>query len=149
MHWTFIIGIIYLLIVIVVCLRIVYETRSTTKTMAYLLFTIFIPIVGIIFYILFGINYWKRKLYDKKSVEDEKMLEKLKKEMAIFVDETLQPTDIAVENNKELATMLVQELRSPLTRRNKVKLLINGEVKFPEVLQQLPEKLARLFSPVL
>ena len=117
--------------------------------MAYLLFTIFIPIVGIIFYILFGINYWKRKLYDKKSVEDEKMLEKLKKEMAIFVDETLQPTDIAVENNKELATMLVQELRSPLTRRNKVKLLINGEVKFPEVLQQLPEKLARLFSPVL
>ena len=33
--------------------------------------------------------------------------------------------------------MVEKELRSPLTRRNKVKLLLNGEEKFPEVLEAL------------
>ena len=79
MNWLFITGIIYALLVIVVCLRIIYETRSTTKTIAYLLFTLLIPIVGIVFYVIFGINYWKMKLYNKKSIEDDKILQKLKR----------------------------------------------------------------------
>lgn len=71
MNWYAVALIIYALIVIVVCLRIVYETRSTTKTVAYLLFALLIPIAGIVFYILFGINYWKMKVYNKKSVEEQ------------------------------------------------------------------------------
>ena len=47
--------------------------------MAYLLLALFIPVAGIIFYILFGINFWKMKLYNKKSNEDEKVLQMLKK----------------------------------------------------------------------
>jgi cardiolipin synthase A/B len=137
MNWFYIVSIFYVLLVIVVCLRIIYETRSTGKTMAYLLFTIFIPVGGIVFYILFGINYWKIKLYNKKSIEDEKILQRLKKEMTVYADETMNPADMSDDNNKELAVMLAKELRSPLTRRNKVKLLINGEEKFPEVLEAL------------
>ncbi len=134
---TLFIVIAYLIVLIIVCLRIVYETRSNTKTMAYLLFTIFIPVVGIIFYVTFGINYWRLKLYDKKSVKDMKMLKKLKAEMAIFSDVSIGVKDIDIDNNGELATMLIKHLQSPLTRNNSVKLLINGEEKFAEVLQAL------------
>jgi cardiolipin synthase len=137
MNWFYIVSIIYVLIVIAVCLRIIYETRNTNKTLAYLLVTLFIPVGGIVFYILFGVNYWKIKLYNKKSIEDEKILERLKKQMTVYVDETIDPTDMSDENNKELAAMLAKELRSPLTRRNRLKLLINGEEKFPEVLEAL------------
>jgi cardiolipin synthase len=137
MNWYVVALIIYALIVIVVCLRIVYETRSTTKTVAYLLLALLIPVAGIVFYILFGINYWKMKLYNKKSIEDEKILKKLKKEMAAYIDETIAATDLPDENHKELAVMLAKGLRSPLTRRNRVKLLINGEEKFPEVIEAL------------
>jgi len=137
MNWFYIAGILYILIIIVVCLRIIYETRNTNKSLAYLLFTIFIPVGGIVFYILFGINYWKIKLYNKKSTEDEKILQKLKKEMKVYADETVPPTTMSDDNNKELAVMLAKELRSPLTRKNKVKLFINGEEKFPEVLEAL------------
>ena len=105
--------------------------------MAYLLLAIFIPIAGIVFYILFGINFWKTKVYSKKSGEDEKLLQRLKNEMKIYVNETSPPAELPVDNNRELAVMLEKELRSPLTRRNKVKLLINGEEKFPEVLKAL------------
>jgi cardiolipin synthase len=137
MNWTSLLAIIYIFIVIVVCLRIVYETRSTTKTMAYLMLVIFIPVGGIIFYVTFGINYWRRKLYDKKFNEDQKMLEKLKTEMIVYGDESVKASDMEVDQNRELAQMLSKELRSPLTRKNKIKLLINGEEKFPEVLNAL------------
>jgi cardiolipin synthase len=137
MDWFYIIGAIYVAIVIAVCLRVIYETRSATKTMAYLLLILFIPVGGIIFYILFGINFWKTKLYSRKSLDDEKMLTRLKKEMEVYMKETISPLDLSVENNRELAVMVEKELRSPLTRRNKVKLLLNGEEKFPEVLEAL------------
>ena len=137
MNWTSLLAIIYIIILILVCLRIVYETRSTTKTMAYLMLAIFVPVGGVIFYILFGINYWRRKLYDKKSNEDQRMLEKLKTEMIAYGDESIKPTDMEIDQNRELAQMLSKELRSPLTRKNRVKLLINGEEKFPEVLRAL------------
>src|SRR6188768_1191343 len=137
MDWFYIVGAIYIAIVIAVSLRVIYETRSATKTMAYLLLILFIPVVGVIFYILFGINFWKTRLYSRKSKDDEKMLNRLKKEMEIYMKETISPNDLSVENNRELAVMVEKELRSPLTRRNKVKLLLNGEEKFPEVLEAL------------
>ena len=35
--------------------------------------------------------------------------------------------------------MLLKDLRSPLTRNNQVKLLLNGEEKFPELMKCLKE----------
>ena len=137
MDWLYIILGIYILLLIVVSLRVIYETRSATKTMAYLLLVIFIPVGGIVFYILFGINFWKMKLYNNKSNEDEKLLQRLKNEMSAYNDEIASPDELPDENNKELARMLKKELRSPLTRKNKVKLLLNGEEKFPEVLEAM------------
>jgi cardiolipin synthase len=139
MKWSYIVLIAYILIVFFVCLRVIYDTRSATKTMAYLMLCIFVPVGGVIFYILFGINYWRRKMYDKKCGENKKMLEKLKREMAVFAAESIAASDMAADDNRELALMLVNELHSPLTRRNKVKLLINGEEKFPEVLQAISD----------
>jgi len=136
MGWIYIIGGVYLLILLAVCLRIIYETRSATKTMAYLLLAIFLPVAGIVFYLLFGVNFWKTKAYSNKAKEDEKLLEQLKKEMKIYESETVLPAELPAEN-RELAVILQKELRSPLTRRNKLKLLINGEEKFPEVLEAI------------
>ena len=107
--------------------------------MAYLLVSIFIPVGGILFYLIFGVNYWKLKLYDKKAVAGRKMLDKLEAEWGIAADKTFERTGKLLQHNKELAAMLVKELHSPLTAGNKVKLLVNGEEKFPEVLQALSE----------
>ena len=97
MDWFYIIGAVYVAIVIAVCLRVIYETRSATKTMAYLLLILFIPIGGVVFYILFGINFWKTKLYSRKSMDDEKMLNRLKKEMEIYMRETISPLDLSAD----------------------------------------------------
>ena len=137
MNWLLIYEIIYVLIVILVCLRIVYDTRNNTKTLAYLLLVIFLPIIGILFYFSFGINYRKRKIYSKKLINDDNLAKKLKADIFQYSKNTFEQNNAEVKNSKELALMLLRDGTSPLTGNNSVKLLVNGENKFPEVLKAL------------
>lgn len=138
MDWRIIAIAAYIVILILVCLRIVFETQSTNKTLAYLLFAFFIPVIGILFYITFGINYWRIKRYSKKGAEDEKILARLKT-ISQFNEVTIDPEKDSTEENGELAAMLIKDLGSPLTSNNKVELLINGENKFPVLMKAIEE----------
>jgi cardiolipin synthase len=139
MTWITILEIVYALVLIFVCFRIILDTRSITKSLAYLLFAIFVPFAGVIFYFLFGINYRTRKMYSKKLVENDVLSARLNKQIYQYSKKTLDEGDAAVQSNKELAFLLLKETLSPLTANNAVKLLINGENKFPEVLKALKE----------
>ncbi len=139
MNWWLIYEIVYLLILIFVCLRIVYDTSSTTKTLAYLLFAIFVPFAGMIFYFFFGINYRSKKMYSKKLLENHGLASKLKEDIYHYSTQTFIENDSAVQDNRELAYLLLKDIMSPLTGNNEVKLLVNGENKFPEVLQSIRE----------
>ena len=57
--------VLYIIFIVGVCLRVIWDTRSVSKTLAYLLLVIFVPVVGVIFYFSFGINYRKHKMYSK------------------------------------------------------------------------------------
>ena len=137
MGWNIIVTGCYLILLALVCLRIIFETHSTNKTLAYLLFCLFIPVAGILFYLTFGINYWRKKQYGKKSVADSRILELVQKNIERYNQVCIDIKDPAVEQNKELVSMLLKDLSSPLTADNKVTLLINGEEKFPEMLEAI------------
>jgi cardiolipin synthase len=137
MNWLLIGEIAYVIILILVCLRIIYDTRSTTKSLAYLLFAVFVPFFGMIFYFSFGINYRHRKMYSKKLYENDDLAAKFQQRMLQYSAQTFQQNHAAIIGNKELAFMVLKDSMSPLTAKNAVKLLINGEQKFPEVLQAI------------
>jgi cardiolipin synthase len=125
--------------VILVCLRIIYDTHTNNKSLSYLILAIFVPFAGMIFYFLFGINYRKRKIYSKKLTENNDLASKIKEDIYKYSKQTFNESDATVQSNKELAYMLLKDTMSPLTANNSVKLLLNGENKFPEVLQALQE----------
>ncbi|WP_276481796.1 cardiolipin synthase [Paraflavitalea pollutisoli] len=137
--WLLVYEIIYVIVVVLVCLRVIYDTRSTTKTIAYMLLVIFLPIAGIFIYFSFGINYRKRKIYNKKIVKDNKLDEQIHAEIVHYTLHNLERKNPAIAANKELAHLLLKDGSSPLTANNNVKLLVNGEQKFPEVLKALEE----------
>ncbi|WP_442587122.1 cardiolipin synthase [Pedobacter sp. AW31-3R] len=135
--WILILEILYVLIIIAVCLRIIYDTRSTTKTLAYLILTVFLPVAGIIIYFCIGTNYRKRKLYSKKITTDERMQKQIKQQV---YRESKRIWDTVPENMlkyKKLGRLLINDGTSFLSGRNKVDILINGEHKFAELLQCL------------
>ncbi|MDB5112612.1 MAG: cardiolipin synthase, partial [Mucilaginibacter sp.] len=63
MSWYVLVVSIYWILVTLVCFRILYDIRSTSKTFAYLLITILVPVVGMLIYFAVGANYRKNKLY--------------------------------------------------------------------------------------
>jgi len=136
MNWFLLAAIIYVCLVIFVCLRILYDINSTSKTFAYILVTIFFPGIGMLIYFAVGANYRKDKLYSKKIVRDNKLLAEVRNKIYHESEKTLDTGEREVRSHKKLARMLLND-DSPLTGNNEVKLLLNGENKFPEVLQAL------------
>jgi cardiolipin synthase len=139
MNWILLGEIAYFIILVLVCGRVIYDTRSVTKTLAYLLTCIFVPIFGLLFYFSFGINYHKRKLYSKKLVLDDDLFRRIKKTVITNSEQLLEESEANIPGGKELVKLLLTDNLSPLTGDNKVKLLINGEEKFPEVLSALKQ----------
>ncbi|HEU0109637.1 MAG TPA: cardiolipin synthase [Flavisolibacter sp.] len=137
MNWLLAYEIVYVMVVILVCLRIIYDTRSNIKTLAYLLLVIFLPFIGIAFYFSFGINYRKHKMYSKKLYRNSVLADKLTQAIFESSKEAFENSSPAVQSNKELAVLLLADSHSALTPGNAVKLLVNGEQKFPEVMQAL------------
>lgn len=137
MNWISLLEISYSIIVIAVCFRIIYNTRSSSKTLAYLLLTIFVPVGGMLFYFLFGINYRRRVIYSKKLIEDEEQYHELVRRVVFFSKKNLQKKAAEMGNAGSLVNLLMNDNMSPLTNGNTVKLLINGDEKFPEVFEAL------------
>ncbi|HET9485862.1 MAG TPA: cardiolipin synthase [Chryseosolibacter sp.] len=137
MNWVVMLDIAYIIILILVCLRIIYDTTSTNKTLAYLLLTIFIPVVGMLFYFSFGINYRKRRVYSKKLIEDDVLRRQVINEVIQQTELNLRNETRAIGEAKSLVHLLLNDSFSPLTTGNYIKLLLNGEEKFPEVFEAL------------
>ena len=137
MNWILLLEILYALLLLFTCLRIIYDTRGTTKTLAYLLGAVFLPFLGIIIYFSFGINYRKHKMYANKFLLDSKQRKVLEKEIIAHSKEVLENGNEPAKSRSELVNLLLKDTASPLTNNNTVKLLLNGENKFPEVLKAI------------
>ena len=136
MNWILISKVAYLLIVFLVILRVLYDTRSSIKALAYILFIIFVPVAGMLFYFSFGINYRKRKLYSKKISIDEPLRLRIRNNMNTY-SEAILDSGLIEEKYKTLTEFIRRSGSSPLTANNDVKLLINGEDKFPVLVKAL------------
>jgi cardiolipin synthase len=136
MTWQLIVLIAYLVLVTLVCFRILYDTDSVSKTFAYLLVTVMLPGIGMLIYFAVGANYRKSRLYSKKIVRDNKLFNEIRDQIVLESEKSWDTDDLEVTSHKKLARMLLND-NSPLTAGNDVKLLLNGENKFPEVLEAL------------
>lgn len=136
MNWLLLGEIVYIVLIILVISRVLYDTRSSTKALAYILFIVFVPFLGMVFYFSVGVNYRKRKLYSKKIVEDEPLRQRIRNRMNTY-SETIMNSGLIATKSETLAEYVRRAGNSPLTANNDLKLLINGEEKFPELLEAL------------
>ena len=136
MNWILIAQFAYILLIALIILRVLYDTRSSTKALAYILFIVFVPVVGMIFYFSFGINYRKRKLYSKKIGVNEQLRVQIQAKMNAH-SLAIGDSGLIEEKYKTLTEFIRHSGSSPLSANNEVKLLINGEEKFPELIKAL------------
>ncbi len=127
---------IYTLILLYGVIRILLDTRSAAKTFAYLLLVFLLPVVGLLFYFSVGINFRKRlpssnikRAFDKVTTDFHNQVKDISVECIKQGLPEIEPYIPLIHfiNNSEKENLFP----------NAFHLLINGEEKFPDVLQAL------------
>lgn len=138
-EWVLWVQLAYVVGIISVCLIVIFDTRSVSKTLAYLLLVIFVPIAGAIFYFSFGINYRKRKIYSKKLIADELLAQGASEKLKVSNDQLFNSCNTAIDQNKEMIHLLSNKKAGghPILPNNEVEVLLNGEVFFPLLMEEL------------
>jgi cardiolipin synthase A/B len=134
-----IILILYLATIIFVCLMIVFENRAPVKTLSWVLVILLVPVFGIIFYISFGQNYRKQKIFSKKSILDAEQLANI----AAFQVDTLPVwmADVsdAIRDKEHLMKLVLSNNKSALTEYNGIEILIDGTNTFPSMFDAIAD----------
>jgi len=127
---------IYVLIFIYTIIRILLDTNSTPKTLAYILLVLVLPLIGMFFYYAFGINYRHKKVTNKRIALQKELTEEYKKNVPDETRELLKTHAHSLSKYNDLVHF-IYKLGDEKLSINDYKLLINGEEKFPEVLKTL------------
>ena len=124
----------YTLMVVTAAIAIIHvlmDNRQPAKTMAWVLVIGFIPVVGVVFYLFFGINHRKERI-----VSQSQMDELTKRSMLNFVEQH----DFHVpERQKPLVDLFVNQNLALPFKDNQIDIMTDGYAFFPELLKDIAE----------
>lgn len=113
------------------------ENRNPSRTMAWLLVLILLPVVGIFFYLYIGQNHRKKKTFIKKRKHDYEVLRQLLQEQASFSQNTYIFKQAFKGLRGRLIPLLMNNTHSPITVNNETKILKNGDNTYREILDAI------------
>ncbi len=120
------------LISIIISLTILFGNKKMESKIAWILFVLFVPIIGFLFYMILGVEYNRFNKFDKKLNLDEKINKETVKEH-IAIEKIVEK----LNNKKDIIQLLYNINNSPVTLNNNCKVLTNGDKKFEELIKQL------------
>ena len=129
MDWKVILFGVYQVIVILTIIHVVLDNRQPAKTMAWALVIWVVPVVGIVFYLFFGLNTRKERLISQRSLD---MLSK--RSMLEFVEQR----DLHLpEEYKPIIDLFVSENFSLPFKDSEVKIYTDGYSFFHALLKEI------------
>lgn len=126
-------ALVFLATAIPVAVMVILEKRSPFKTIAWVLVLILIPIFGLVFYLFFGQEYRKQKLFSRRGVKSLRNIRKLSSKQLREIDQPHLHLNSAVLEKKNIIRLLLNNSDSLLTTGNKCEILNNGEETFQAI----------------
>ena len=130
MHGLYIAGVIlYWLIMTLAVVHVVMDNRQPAKTMAWVLVILFVPVVGFVLYLFFGVNTRRERMVSQRSLDQLS-----KRSMLGFVEQqNLQ----LPERHLPLIDLYINQNFSLPFKDNDLQLLCDGEEFFPSLFQAI------------
>jgi cardiolipin synthase len=126
----------YLALLAYTIVRILLETDSTPKTLAYLLLVVALPVAGIFIYFAFGINYRHQKSTARGIQSQHELDKEFQNRTRNQTSQFLKTKSLEIGHFDPMVHFLSEIFGEHLSQ-NRFELLVNGEEKFPEVLRTL------------
>lgn len=137
MNWwnitTYVIILLYGLTVISVVINVILENRNPVRTLAWIIFLVTVPFIGIIFYVYFGINYRKIKMFSMKELGDIKWLQYMSQDQKHLLKKSEFIKYADRYEIRKLMMLLLNNSKAIITRYNKVDILNNGDETFESI----------------
>ena len=116
---------------------IIGHNRNPVSTLSYILSMLVFPFVGLLAYYFFGQEYRKAKIFQRKGVFDNKKVKEWEKKLLLSEEKLEEYERKFLDDKVKLVKLLQNNQRKPLTFKNEVKILLNGEKKFEVLFQDL------------
>ena len=109
----------YFLTVASVVFNVILENRNPVRTLAWIIVLITVPLIGFVFYLYFGVNYRKIKMFSMKGLGDMKWLQYMSEDQKQLIkkSEFLKKRESA--EVRKLMTLLLNNSKALLTRYNR------------------------------
>lgn len=127
----------YYAVVIVFFFRILLENKNPLKTQSYLLLMVLLPVIGMVIYLFFGVNYRKQKMYSRKGFTDQKIIQRWIKEYDNLLNKSTHDVQDYLNEKAKLPFLFWRNNYSSLSSNNNVEVFKNGEQKFPVLINAL------------
>jgi len=135
--WGTIVSILYMLICFLVIVNILMDKRPAESTLGWIMVIVLVPVGGLFLFIIFGVNWTKRKLI--KQVPELLFGDCLKgvlERQKAFLD-ILSENDEAENDSFKLVKMLNKSNNSIITSNNEYKFFYNGESFFEQLFDDI------------
>ncbi|MBM7702555.1 cardiolipin synthase [Metabacillus iocasae] len=119
--------------VVFIGLVISLENRHPTQTLTWLIVLGSFPVIGFFFYLLFGRNVRKRRLFEKKAKLDQQVLLKIEGDQR-KLDDDLEKMG---ERYRHLFRLARKIGKSPISFATETKALTDGKETFDEIMEAL------------
>ena len=128
---------IYYSVVLVFFFRILLENKNPLKTQSYLLLMVLLPVIGMLIYLFFGVNYRKQKLYSRKGFSDQKIIQGWIRDYDNLLNQSTDDVKELLNEKAKLPFLFWRNNYSSISSNNDVIILKNGELKFPRLLESI------------
>jgi cardiolipin synthase A/B len=128
---------IFLLTAIPVAIMILWEKRSPYKTVAWIMALLLLPVFGVIFYLFFGQEYRKQKLFSRKGIKSLNRNKRLSSRQLQQFEKALVNTDTKIREKEKLIRLLLNNSSALLTTGNQLKILEGGKATFDAIFEAI------------
>lgn len=126
-------SLIFLLTAIPVSIMIIMERRSPYKTAAWILVLILLPVFGVVFYLFFGQQYRKQKLFSRKGLKSLNKFRQLSFRQLREFEHTLHNLPPIVREKENIIRLLLNNSNALLTYANRIQILNNANETFTAI----------------
>ena len=117
------------LLITAAVVHVVMDNRQPAKTMAWALVIIFLPLVGIVLYLFFGMNHRRERMVSQRSLN-----QLAKRSMLSFVGQQ----DLRVpDSHKQLVELFINQNLSLPFKDNTIDIMTDGYAFVPELLRDI------------
>jgi len=125
-----VVSVLFLVTSIAIAVIIVLEKRSPFKTAAWILALVLLPVFGLLFYLFFGQEYRKRKMFSRKGLRDLGRIRKRSSKQLREINQTHLKLGDHFRDKENLISLLLNNSQSLLTTGNRIKILNDGALTF-------------------